>query len=64
MGSDPASHMGSRVSQPRVDRFAFQRQDTEDGLVDVVERVTVDESLQRLQPQGELVQRQVSLLCQ
>jgi hypothetical protein len=41
-------------SQPRIDRLALERQDTEDALVNPAERLFADESFERLDPEREL----------
>jgi hypothetical protein len=37
-------------SQPRIDRLALERQDTEDALVNSAQRLLADESFERLDP--------------
>ncbi len=41
-------------SQTRIDGLAFERQDTEDALVDLSQRLMADETIQSLKPQSEL----------
>ena len=41
-------------SKPRVDRFAFERENAEDALVDAVERFAGDKSFECLDAEREL----------
>lgn len=43
-----------RMSQPRVDRFAFQREEREDAFVDLAERGAGGEAAEGFVAQGEL----------
>lgn len=40
--------------QPRIDRFAFQREHSEHALMRAAQRLTSHEPLERFQPEGEL----------
>jgi hypothetical protein len=42
------------MSEARIERLAFQREDAEGGLVDAVERAAVHESFEGFDPEGEL----------
>lgn len=42
-----------RLSEPRIDRFAFECEDAEDALVDFAERASVGEMSERLEAEGE-----------
>src|SRR5580693_4228316 len=53
-----AAGRGPGCSQAWVDRFAFEGQDTEDALVDPVERFADDEPLEGFDAEGELAQSQ------
>src|SRR5690606_2930506 len=49
---------GEPSSEPRVDRLALQRQNAEHALVYAVERLLFHKSVQRLQSERELAERQ------
>src|SRR5690606_5355288 len=49
---------GEPSSEPRVDRLALQRQNAEHALVYAVERLLLHKSVQRLQSESELAERQ------
>jgi hypothetical protein len=44
--------------QSRVNRFAFEREDAEDALVDTAQRFVADEAFQRLDAERKLPQRE------
>jgi len=44
----------STCSESRVDRLAFEGQDTEDAFVNTEQRLTAHEALERLDAEGEL----------
>jgi hypothetical protein len=47
--------------QPGIDRFALQREHSEDALVDAAEGFAANEALQRLDSEGELPKREAPL---
>ena len=44
------------ISQPRIDRFAFHREHSEDAFVNFAERFVADEAFERFDSEGELTQ--------
>src|SRR5882724_2218316 len=52
---------GQVISESRIDRFAFQRQNAEDALMYPPQRFALNESLQAFQPQSKLSQSQRTL---
>lgn len=42
--------------QPRIDRFALQREDREGAFVDAVERFAADEAFEGFEAEGEFAQ--------
>lgn len=44
-------------SQPRIDRFALERENTKDALVHAAQRLASHESLERFDAERELTQR-------
>ena len=40
--------------QPRIDRFAFEREHSEHAFVDAAQRLPADEALERFDPQAKL----------
>ena len=52
------------ASKPRINRLALERQHPEDALVDPIERLLLDEAVERLEAEGELAKGERALGAQ